>query len=191
MLIPLRTIVNTGVYDEDLFGGPLMAQIDPKDGTRTFAFPLGQGHLPLLTLQDLGIFVLKVFEDRDRWSGKTFNLASHFATGPELAQTLSKVAGVKAVYKDVSIGEWTATLPFADAPVASTDPKGITVGQNFAMWWPGFQDSILLPTRDMSLLREVNPYIESLEQWMRRVGYNGTRKGILKGWIDAGIGPKA
>jgi len=168
-----------------------MAQIDPNDHTRTFAFPLGQGHLPLMTLQDLGTFVLKVFQDRDRWSGKTFNLASHFATGPELAQTLSKVAGVKAVYKNISIEEWTATLAFADAPVASTDPNGITVGQNFAMWWPGFQDSILLPTRDMELLREVNPNIESLEGWMRRVGYDGTGKGVLKGWIDAGIGPKA
>jgi NmrA-like family len=168
-----------------------MARIDPKDGTRTFALPLDQGHLPFLTLQDMGIYALKVFEDRERWSGKTFNIVSHFTTGPELAKTLSKVAGVKAVYKNVSIEEWTRTLSFADAPVASTDPKGITVGQNFAMWWPGFQDSILLQTRDMKLLRKVNPNIETLEGWMRRVGYDGTGKGVLKGWIDAGIGPKA
>lgn len=168
-----------------------MAQIDPKDGTRTFAFPLGEGYLPMLTLQDLGVFALKVFEDRNRWSGKTFNLVSHFVTGHELAQTLSKIAGVKAVYKNVSIEGWTASLPFANAPVASTDPKGITVGQNFAMWWPGFQDSILLPTRDMALLKEVHPDMETLDGWMRRLVYDGTRKGVLKGWMDAGIGPKA
>lgn len=167
-----------------------MAQID-SDGTRTFALPLKNGHLPFMTLQDLGVFTLAVFQDRARWSAQTLNLASHFTTGIELAETLAKVAGVKAVYKNVSIAEWTASLPFADAPVATTDPNGITVGENFRMWWPGFQDSILLPTRDMKLLKEINPELESLEGWMRRVGYDGTGKGVLKGWIDNGLGPKA
>lgn len=167
-----------------------MAHIE-EDGTRTFAFPLGDGHIPMMTLRDMGVFTLKVFQDRERWSGKTLNLASHFATGPELAKALTKAAGVKAVYKNISYEEWTATLEFADAPVATTDPEGITVGQNFAMWWPGFQDSILLPTRDMKLLKEIHPELETLEGWMKRVGHDGTRKGVLKGWIDAGIGPKA
>ena len=144
-----------------------------------------------MTLQDMGVFALKVFQDRERWSGKTLNLASHFATGDELADALANVAGVKAVYRNISIEEWTASLPFANAPVATTDPEGITVGENFSMWWPGFQDSILLPTRDMKLLRELNPELEALEGWMKRVGYDGTPKGVLKGWIDAGIGPKA
>lgn len=147
--------------------------------------------MPLLTLQDMGIFALKIFQDRERWSGKTLNLASHFATGPELAATLAKVAGVKAIYRNVSIEEWAASLTFADAPVASTDPEGITVRENFAMWWPGFQDSILLPTRDMKLLKEIHPGLETLQGWMERSGYDGTGKGVLKGWIDAGIGPKA
>jgi hypothetical protein len=185
-----RTILNTGVYDEDLLGGPVMPHIK-EDGTRLFALPLGRGHLPLMSLKDMGIFALKVFQDRERWSGKTLNLASHFATGPELAGTLEKVAGVKAIFQNVTIGEWTSSLSFADAPVASTDPEGITVGENFSMWWPGFQDSVLLPTRDMDLLREINPDLETLEGWMKRVGYDGSGKGVLKGWMDLGIGPKA
>lgn len=178
------------MYDEDLLGGPLIAQIS-EDGTRTFALPLGEGHLPLMSLQDMGVFAVKVFQDRRRWSGQTLNLASHFATGAELAATLSKVSGVKAVYRNVSIEEWTASLDFSNAPVATMDPEGITVGENFTMWWPGFQDSILLPTRDMKMLKEINPDLETLEGWMRRVGYDGTGKGVLKGWLDAGVGPKA
>lgn len=185
-----RTILNTGAYNEDLFGGPFVAHIDPEDGTRTFALPLGDGHIPFETLQDNGIFARKIFQDRERWSGKTLNAASHFVMGKELAETLARVANVKAVYKNVSIKEWADALPFADAPVASMYPDGITVRENFTMWWPGFQDSILKPTRDMALLREINPELESLEGWMRRVGYDGTGKGVLKGWIDAGIGPK-
>jgi hypothetical protein len=137
----------------------------------------------------MGIFALKVFQDRERWSGQTLNLASQFATGKELAEALSKTAGVRAVYRNISYEDWVATLDFADAPVATMDPEGITVGQNFAMWWPGFQDSILLSTRDMKMLKEINPDLETLEVWMKRVRYNGNRKGVLKGWIDAGIGP--
>lgn len=167
-----------------------MAHIE-QDGTRTFAFPLGKGHFPMMTLQDNGIFALKVFQDRHRFSGQTLNLASHFSTGEDLAAALTKVAGVKAVYKNITIEEWTASLPFANAPVATMDPEGITVGENFAMWWPGFQNSILLPTRDMKLLKEINPELETLEGWMERVKYDGNRKGVLKGWVDAGIGPKA
>ena len=175
---------------EDLFGGPLIAHIE-EEGTRTFAFPLKEGHLPLMSLQDMGVFALRVFQDRERWSGQTLNLVSEFATGADLAKALTKTAGVKAVYKNISIEEWTKSLGFADAPVATTDPEGITVGENFAMWWPGFQESILLHTRDLKLLKEIHPEMETLEGWMKRVGYDGTGKGVLKGWIDAGIGPRA
>ena len=167
-----------------------MAHIE-EDGTRTFAFPLKEGHLPFMSLLDMGIFTLKVFQDRERWSGKTLNLVSEFNTGKQLAEALTKTADVKAVYKNVSYEEWVASLSFGDAPVATMDPEGITVAENFAMWWPGFQNSILLPTRDMKLLKEINPDLETLEGWMKRVGYNGQTRGVLKGWIDAGIGPKA
>jgi hypothetical protein len=184
------SILNTGAYTEDLQGGFFTPKIR-ADGTRVFALPLGDGHLPLMTLHDNGVFARIVFDDRAAWSGKTLNMLSHFATGLELAETLEKVAGVKAVYEPISLEKWIRELAIADAPVATTDPQGITVGQNFAMWWPGFQTSQLknLKTRDEVMLKKLHPGLQSLEEWMRETGYDGTPKPVLKGFIDAGVGP--
>lgn len=179
------TVINTAVYNEDLIAG-LMNPRFSEDGEAIFALPLGDpsGAIPFGTLKDHGIFARKVFEDRVKWSGKTFNIASHFATGPEIAETFAKVNGKRASYKHVSIDEWASAnvAEKADKPVASTDPEGITFKENMAMWWPGFQESILLKlgTRDMHLLKEVHPEMESLEEWMRRVEYDGKERNIFK-----------
>lgn len=182
------SVLVTGAYDEDLIGGPYVPHI-ARDGTRIFNLPLAQGHLPLMTLKDCGAFALKIFQDRDAWSGKTLNAVSHFATGQEIADTLTKVAGVRATYEPVSIEEWVNTLPYGSAPVATTDPDGITVGQNFSMWWPGFQDSILLKqgTRDLAALKRIHPGLQSLEDFVRETGWDGTARPVLKGFVDAGI----
>lgn len=179
------TVVNTAMYNEDLMAGLMNPRIS-EDGEAVFALPLGDpsGAIPFGTLRDHGIFARIVFEDRARWSGKIFSIASHFATGPEIAETFSKVNGRRARYEHVSIDEWASAnvADKANKPVASTDPEGITFKENMAMWWPGFQESILyrLGTRDVELLRVLHPEIESLEGWMRRVEYDGKERSIFK-----------
>ncbi len=42
---------------------------------------------------------------------------------------------------------------------------------------------------DLGVLRKIHPELQSLEEWMREVGYDGTGKPLLKGFIDNGIGP--
>lgn len=141
------------------------------------------------TLKDLGAFAAIIFQDRDKFSGNTLNTVSHFATGKELAETTARVAGVKAVYRDVDMEEWIKDLPYANAPVHAANPEDITVGENFRMWWPGFQESILVKHRDIPELKKIYPGLQSLEEWMRETGYDGTPKPLLKGFIDSGIGP--
>ncbi|RDW56779.1 NmrA family protein [Coleophoma cylindrospora] len=186
------TVLVTGVYDEDLVGGPLVPHI-AADGTRVFRLALADGHLPLMTLKDCGAFALAIFQDRDAWSGKTLNAVSHFATGQEIAETLSRVAGVKARYEPIPTEEWVNTLPYRNVPVASMYPDGITARQNFSMWWPGFQDSVLLKlgTRDLAELKRIHPDLQSLEDWMVETGWDGSAKPVLKGFIDGGITAEA
>ena len=185
------------MYNEDLLGGPLRPIIDQSTGVRHIRLPAGNpsGQIPFVTLRDLGLFAEKCFSDRERWSGQTLNVVSHFATGPEIAEALSRAAGVKAVYENVPFETWSQENlgDFANAPLASTDPKGITWKGNFAMWWPGFQNSILYEknTRNLEALEKILPEIESMEGWMKRVGFDGTGRGVLKGMIDAGVGPPA
>ncbi|KAH7308304.1 hypothetical protein BKA65DRAFT_469731 [Rhexocercosporidium sp. MPI-PUGE-AT-0058] len=182
------SILNTGAYTDMLSGGLFAPRIS-ADGIRTFAYRLGNGHLPLMTLRDVGAFALAIFSSPAQYSGRTLNVASHFATGADIAETFTRVMGLKGVYEDISFEEWIAGIEYAGGPVASTDPEGITVGENFEMWWPGFRDSVLLPTRDLEALRVIHPGLQSLEEWMREVRYDGTGKPLLKGFIDNGIGP--
>lgn len=178
----------TGVYNEDLMGGPCVPH-RAKDGSIVFKLPLADGCIPFMTLKDCGAFALHIFQNPEVWSGKTLTAASHFASGNELAETLSRVAGIKARYEPVSIEEWVDTLPFGSAPMSTMYPDGITMGENFSMWWRGFQDSILLNagSRDFAELRRIHPNIQSLEDWIRDTKWDGQPRSVLKGLMDAGI----
>ncbi|RFU77118.1 nad-p-binding [Trichoderma arundinaceum] len=180
----------TGPYNEDLIGGPYIPHI-AADGTRVFRLPLGDGYLPLMTLKDCAAFALHMFQNPEEWSGKTLLATSHFANGKEIAETLARVAGVKARYEPITTKEWVDNLPFAKAPLSSMYPDGITVGENFSMWWTGFQDSILknVGTRDLTEMKRINPNLQSLEDWIRETKWDGTARQVLKGFIDAGITP--
>jgi hypothetical protein len=182
------TVLVTGAYNEDLVGGPMVPHI-AADGTRILKMPLGDGHLPLMTLQDCGVFARKIFQDREAWSGRTLNAVSHFATGREIAEPLTRVAGVPARYEPVTVAEFLTGIPYADGPVSSMYPDGITFAENSALWWPGFEDSVLLKlgTRDLDELRRIHPGLQSLQDWMRETGWDGSAKQVLKNLVDAGL----
>jgi hypothetical protein len=129
-----------------------------------------------------------MFQDREKWSGKTLNSLSHFATGHEVAETLERVAGVKVVYKPITFDEWIAGIPFANAPQASTDPDGPTFADSFRMW-TGLADSVLLPHRDLPALKKIHPGLQSLEQWVIEACYDGSPKAFIKGFMDKKVGP--
>jgi hypothetical protein len=173
------SILNTGAYTEMLAGGLFVPTISP-DGTRLFQFPLGNGQIPLMSLSDSAAFTVIMFESREEWSGKTLNIASQFATGKEIADTVARVAGVKAEYQPVTIEQWLAHFPYADRPMANMDPEGITMGQNFKMLWAMLEDDHLRPTRDMDALKKIHPGLQSLEEWIRETGYDGTPKPLFK-----------
>lgn len=163
-----------------------MPQID-ADGTRVFKFPLGEGRMPWITLSDVGAFALKIFQDREYWSGKFLNGVSHFVTGTEMAETLSRVAGVSARYEPVSYDEWVLQLPFRDFPVAQDDPDGIKHKDNFRMWWPCWEDGLVEDYRSVAELKAIHPGLQSFEDWVRETGWDGTAKPFMKQLMDAGL----
>ncbi|KAB8304037.1 hypothetical protein EYC80_005383 [Monilinia laxa] len=126
-----------------ILSGGLFAPEILSDSIRRFAYPLGNGHLPLLTLPDLDSFAFSIFTNRSSFSGLSLATVSHFAAGSEIASTFTKMTGLAVIYAPVSIEEWSANLGFADRPVISTDPQGIIEEENFKIWWAGFEDSIL------------------------------------------------
>lgn len=63
------SIVTTGPYMEQLYGGVFVPQI-LDDGTRVFAAPLGKGHVPIVSVIDIGFFARYIFDHPAETSGK-------------------------------------------------------------------------------------------------------------------------
>ena len=180
------TVLVTCAYDEDPMGGPCVPRME-GDGTRVFKLPLGDGSLPLVTLSDCAALALRIFQDRDRWSGKTINSVSPLrhrpGAGRDPEPSRQRAGPLRARVYD----EWVDTLPFAGIAVAETDPKGITFEQNFRMWWPAFQHDLLPPTGDLAELKRSYPGLLSYEDWIRETGWDGSTGQFVMRLHDAGV----
>jgi hypothetical protein len=63
------SVLTSGPYMEMLEGGLFVPQIQ-DDGTRVFAAPLGKGHAPIVSVDDIGYFARYIFDHRTETSGK-------------------------------------------------------------------------------------------------------------------------
>lgn len=63
--------------------GPLNKR---EDGTFVFAAPVGDGHVPLITLEDLGWWARYTFDHREETSAKEFEVASEIVTWEDVVQ---------------------------------------------------------------------------------------------------------
>lgn len=147
-----------------------------------WALPLGDGHIPIIALQDLGFFARWVFDNPSETSGKDVQVASHRASGKDIVEAFTRVTGKPAVYIPLSLDEYFGSFRGADAPVAPSAPQGLTFRQNFTGFWNGWKDDIVY--RDMEWLKSIHPGLRSVESWMREHEYDGGRKGLLKNRED-------
>ncbi|KAI0742364.1 NAD(P)-binding protein [Daedaleopsis nitida] len=156
---------------------PMFGPIGQRsDGTFVFAAPIGDGHIPMIALEDLGFFARYSFDHRAEVSGKDLEIASDWVNWDYLVATFRKVTGHKAVYVRQSYDEWCANRLHTDRPVAnergSVGDGSTTWKENFRGWWAQWRDDLI--TRDFEWLREVNPHGYTLESWMRAKSYVGS-----------------
>src|SRR5436309_3986800 len=182
------TVFTNGPYAEMLYGGNFMPEI-LDDGTRVFAAPLGKGHIPIITLPDLGYFARYIFDHPVETAGKNLEVASDYLAWSDLAAAFTKVTGLPAIYQPVTYSQWIAAHPLKDAPVAVEDPRGMSFADNFRAWWKLFEDDVC--TRDMEFCRRLHPKLQDIETWMRATGYDGRPKPLLKTFVDAAAAKNA
>lgn len=106
--------------------GPLRKR---EDGTYVFATPIGDGHVPMISVQDIGYFARYSFDHRKEVSGKDLKVASQLVTwdGPDgLVDTFRRVTGKKAIFKHQTIEEWMNNFRGTDKPVGQDTGKGST-----------------------------------------------------------------
>jgi hypothetical protein len=165
-----------------LYGGNFLPKI-LDDGTRVFAAPLGKGHVPIITLPDLGYFARYIFDHSAETAGKNLEVASDYLAWADLVAAFTKVTGLPAIYQPVSYTQWLAAHPLKDAPAAVEDPTGVSFADNFRAWWKLFEDDVC--ARDMDFCRRLHPKLQDIETWIRATGYDGRPKPLLKTFVDA------
>ncbi len=163
--------------------GPLKKR---ADGTYVFASPIGDGHVPMIALSDLGFFARYTFDNRTSTSGQELSIASDIVGWEYLVSTFQNVTGEKAVFVRQSLDDWFANFDGVDKPVANerADGDGSTTWRtNFSGWWACWRDDII--SRDMGWIRSVNPGTMTLERWMKEHDYRGQwKRSILKNTED-------
>ncbi|CZR67157.1 related to nitrogen metabolic regulation protein nmr [Phialocephala subalpina] len=182
------TILSSGPYAERLYEPQNVPQPD-ENGIYVFRLPLGPtGAMPLVSLDDLGEYAKWMFENPSRSAGLNLGVSIAHVTGAEHAEAFEAVTGKKARYEDIDLDEHLDGLPKGKIGGKGSpgfdDPTLRTAKEHFGPWWGIFRESggnKGLWSRDYGLLDEIMPNrIKTLEEWMRKVKYDGTAKRVLK-----------
>lgn len=147
--------------------------------------------MPLVSLDDLGKYAVWIIDNPKRSAALELGVAIAHVTGAEQAAAFERVTGKKCVYNDIPLEEFLATtLPpgkiGAGASPGYDDPTNLSAAGHFGPWYTIWKDSDNSGTtgcwaRDYKLLDEIMPdRIKTLEEWMRKVRYEGVAKPVLK-----------
>lgn len=173
--------------------------------TALFSYPLGTGALPFIHLDDFARYTATILSRPSEFAGRELHVATVHASGPGIAEAFTTVTGQPAQYVDVPLDTWLSKA-FVYQPRGANLPVGRvaypedmtvgkerfflpqTVGENFSAWWNVYNhsgDNNGIIRRDYQMLDAVLPdRVKTLEEWMRKVDYDGGRRELLKGLND-------
>ncbi|KAJ3547599.1 hypothetical protein NM208_g1442 [Fusarium decemcellulare] len=196
------SILTTGPYMNMLSDGMFLPK-EQEDGSFLWANPAKDGKIPLIALEDVGVYSLWLFDNLLESAGLDLEVATDEVSFADIARIFTEVKGKQGVHKYTPFEEYAPSAePYPGAYVnfnvdASIvrDESDMTWRQNFSAWWRFWGEGIVGP-RDMDLLDRIHPNrIKSLAEWMRKTGYDGRPKSVLKMLEDfrgkLGASPKA
>ncbi|KAF8310126.1 nmrA-family protein [Clavulina sp. PMI_390] len=178
------------------------------DGTRVFFAPVNEdSSILLISQEDMAWWARYTFDNPDLTTGQELKITSTQHTFKEIAETFTKVTGIPATYRLLSMDDYFGLFNGKEVPAATGVPiseGGLTWEDHFRCWWAVWRDNIL--KRDMNWIRSIHPNATTLEQWMRDTKYEGKfgsmrllknsedhvgnlrRKSILEGgYVDVGF----
>lgn len=152
--VPTTFLLTSFYWDNFIFFGA-----GPKpgpDGVLALTFPMGDGKLPGIAVEDIGKAAYAIFKKGDEYVGKTVAIAGGKLTGQEMAAGLSKALGREVRYNDVPPDVYRSFgFPGAD-----------DLGNMF-QFKRDFNDAFCGP-RDVEKTRALNPELQSYEQWLAK-----------------------
>jgi uncharacterized protein YbjT (DUF2867 family) len=147
------TFLYTSFYWENFifFGsGPVRGE----DGVLALTFPLGTAKMPSIAAEDIGRFAYPIFKDPQRFIGKTVGVAGEHVSGQDMAAAMTKALGEEVRYNDVD----------ADVYRSFGFPGADDVGNMFQ--FKRDFESDYRAHRDLGLVHELNPSVQTLDQWL-------------------------
>ncbi|CRK47150.1 hypothetical protein BN1723_007375 [Verticillium longisporum] len=204
------SLFSTGPYMDMLLDGMFVPSEQP-DGSflwanpsREFFLPCSKLHphcrprltiftgddvkLPLIALDDVGVYNLWLFDNPDEAAGLDLSVVTDNVSFPEIAKTFTEVTGKQGVFKSTPFEHYAKVAePYPGAfvnwslgPDAPRDESVMKWNDNFGAWWRYWGEG-RTPLRDTAILDRIHPKrIRSLAEWMKHVGYDGNRRFVLK-----------
>jgi hypothetical protein len=187
------SVFTTGPYIEMSIAA--MAAFTPsiEDGVAVWRYPLGDGAVVHVSLDDCEHYVRWQFDNPDRSNGMDLEVAIDHIHYADLAAAFQKVTGHPAKYIDVDAETFWTTGRMAQMGQLGSgynsdanDPAFMTYRQNFTgffnMWKNSGSNNGVI-RRDYKLLDEIHPNrIKSAEEFFRREDAKGKELGIGSLW---------
>jgi uncharacterized protein YbjT (DUF2867 family) len=151
--VPATFLRTTFYFDGFLQGtGPARGE----DGKLALTLPLADAPLAGIASEDIGKTALGIFRRGDEFIGRTVSIAGDHLTGEQLAAVFAKVLGEEVVYRPVDFDT------FRSYPT----PVAVEMGNMF-QYYAEAADRFI-GDRDLDLVRELNPELQSFETWLGR-----------------------
>jgi hypothetical protein len=190
------SILCTGPYlqamDEYLRPQPSSTST-PAKPSYIFKLPLGlDGAMPFIDLEDIGKYAVWLFTHRSEATGLDLEVGTCHASGADIAAAFTAATGWECVYEAADLEEFLdeffKNFPRGKNTLIGPDADGMTWGENFRGWWTVYQacgGNKGLIQRDYEMLDRILPgRLRSVEEWMRKTGYKGEKKMVLKDSAD-------
>ncbi|EXL40787.1 hypothetical protein FOCG_16731 [Fusarium oxysporum f. sp. radicis-lycopersici 26381] len=125
-----------------IFDGMFVPQ-QQSDGSFVRENPAGDGKVPLIALDDIGVYSLWIFDNPSQSAGLSLEVATDEVSFAEIAATFIKVTDNKGLYKRVPLEEYLAKAEpypgaysnWASNPDEPRDESFMTWRENFTAWW--------------------------------------------------------
>jgi uncharacterized protein YbjT (DUF2867 family) len=152
--VPTTFLLTSFYWDNLIYFGA-----GPKrgpDGTLAITFPMDGEKLPSIAVEDIGKCAYGIFKRGREFIGKTVAIAGEHLSGEEMAAALTRALGQEVRYNAVP-PEVYRSFGFPGA-----DDMG-----NMFQFKRDFND-YFCGVRDVELARELNPELQTFDQWLAR-----------------------
>jgi hypothetical protein len=191
------SLLGTGPYMEMLMDGMFVPQ-EQEDGTLVWMNPCSKSiHFPFALFHfnptELArwltkVFSLWLFDNVSESAGMNLAVATDDVSFHDIARIVTEITGKTATFKSIPFEAYAdvaepypgAYVNWSLGPDVPRDDSVMRWRDNFRSWWRYWGEG-LTPQRDYALLDRIHPgRIKSLADWIKKTGYEGRPRPVLK-----------